>query len=83
MSAFSGYTEEVSKQLWLGGKQREETMSKVTDYKLVRMGTNNISGLEDTIKKLIAEGWQPVGDLKDVRVDVQHVFVQQMVKYDD
>jgi len=58
-------------------------MSKIVDYKLVRTGANNLSGLEDSVKALIKEGWQPVGELKEANIDVQRIFVQAMVKHDD
>ncbi len=52
----------------------------VTEYKLVRHGTHQLSQLEADVNQLIKEGWQPQQTAILTAVDGQPILIQQMVK---
>lgn len=52
----------------------------VTEYRLVRHGTHQLSLLEAEVNQLIKEGWQPQQTAILTSVDGQPILIQQMVK---
>ncbi len=50
----------------------------ISRIRILRASGVQLSKLEDEINWYINDGWQPVGELKVIRVDKSDILIQQM-----
>lgn len=51
----------------------------IEQVKYLTYKVNQISSLEQEVNNLITQGWQPIGELKILKLDGTEVVMQQMV----
>lgn len=53
------------------------------DYDIVKGGVTMLDSMKDRINRMIADGWEPNGELIMAKLDSQYVFVQGMIRYNE
>lgn len=53
------------------------------EYDIVKGGVTMLDTMKERIQRMIADGWEPNGELIAARIDTNTVFVQGMIRYDE
>lgn len=53
------------------------------DYDIVKGGVTMLDTMKEKIQRMIADGWEPNGELVVAKLDNQSVFVQGMIRYNE
>ena len=53
------------------------------DYEIVKGGVTMLDYMADKIRRMIADGWEPNGELLAAKIDNNTVFVQGMIRYNE
>jgi hypothetical protein len=55
-------------------------MKKIVDYTFV---TGNLVNMEDKVRQMIEDGWQPFGSVTITVLPSETILIQGMVKYEE